>query len=158
MEGDNITMEKNPMEDWGRHFDILFWTVTTIMATAIGGLLVVCSNNNKLFDPGLAILGFSLTIIAVYFAESFRRLRHNAETYYARIKSILDNQKLYQWGAYRLVFVIFIILYAKLLFEHCNCFFLKFLCAIAGIIGVVVIIKIKKVSSFLSEASKILCE
>jgi len=129
------------MEDWGRHFDILLWTVTTIMAAAIGGLLV-CTTNK--FDIGLAIAGFFLTIIAVYFAASFREVRHKVgEHYSAELKEVLRSRKLSQWGAYRLIFAILAILYTKLLIENSNNSWLIWLWFIMGSIGTVRIMLLK---------------
>lgn len=124
-------------EEWGRHFDILLWTVTTIMAAAIGGLLV-CTINK--FDMGLAIAGFFLTIIAVYFAASFREVRHKLGKYYAdEMKEILRSRTLNQWLAYRLIFAILAILYIKLLIENCNKVWSICLSFIFGIIGIAII-------------------
>jgi len=123
------------MEDWGRHIDILLWTVTAIMATAIGGLLVCMTNE---FDMWLALAGFIFTIIAVYFAASFREVRHKIGEYYPDgIKEILHSRKLSQWWAYRLIFAILAILYIKLLIENCNDLWLICLWFIIGSIGTI---------------------
>jgi len=120
--------------EWGRHFDILLWTVTTIMAAAIGALLV-CTINK--FDIGLAVAGFFLTIIAVYFAASFREVRHKIAKYYADgIKEILRSRTLNQWLAYRLIFVILACLWVKLLIENCNKVWYIWFWIILGIIGI----------------------
>jgi len=110
-------MKSRDMEAWGRHYDMLLWTVTTIMAAAIGGLLVY---NVGHFSIWLAVSGFILTIIAVYFAASFRELRHKVEEYYINeeIKEALSNRKFYQWPAYLLIFIILEALWIKLLIEN----------------------------------------
>lgn len=134
-------MDSKESAEWGRHFDILLWTVTTIMATAIGGLLV-CTINK--FDIGLAIAGFFLTIIAVYFAASFREVRHKIGEYYSvELKEVLCSRKLSQWWAYRLIFAILAILYTKLLIENSNNPWLILLWFIMGSIGIVGIMLLK---------------
>lgn len=108
-------MNSNEIETWGRHFDTLVWTVTTIMGAGIGGLLVYSKDN---FDTFLALVGFILTVIAVYFASSFRDLKHRCEKYYSKeIKEVLSNWKLSQWGVYILIFILLGLLWIKLLIE-----------------------------------------
>ena len=63
----SLCKQDSEIANWIRHFDILLWTVTTILATAIGGLYLFCLNEFK-FEPSL--FGFFLTIIAVHFASS----------------------------------------------------------------------------------------
>ena len=68
-------MMTKDFEEWARHYDILFWTYTTLMTTVIGGLLIY---NVRNFNLWLSILGMFVTIVSVYFAASFRELRHLA--------------------------------------------------------------------------------
>lgn len=115
-------MNSKDLEAWGRHYDTLLWTVTTIMAVAIGGLLVYVHNKNYncvRFDVWLAIAGYFLTIVAVYFATSFREARHNVEKHYDEdVKEVLKVRKLLQWDAYLLIFTILGGLWIKLLIEN----------------------------------------
>src|SRR5215211_9024308 len=64
--------EQDQLSELSRHYDTLFWTVTSLWAAAIGGLLIYCLDH---FDARLAVLGIILTDIAMYFAASFRALR-----------------------------------------------------------------------------------
>lgn len=124
-------MDPKEAEEWGRHFDTLLWTVTSILAAAIGGLLVYTTEK---FDIWLALAGFSLTIITVYFSASFREVRHKIGEYYTDgIKEILRSRTLDQWLAYRLIFVILAWLWIKLLIKNCNR--LTWLWVLIGIIG-----------------------
>lgn len=130
-------MDPKESAEWGRHFDILLWKVTTIMAAAISGLLFYTINK---FDIILAIVGFFLAIIAVYFAASFREVRHKVGEYYTDgMKQILRSRTLDQWLAYRLIFVILAMLWIKLLIENCNKVWLICLWFTIGIIGTVII-------------------
>ncbi len=109
-------MDSKEAAEWGRHFDTLLWTVTAILAAAIGGLLVYATER---FDIWLTLAGFSLTIITVYFAASFREVRHKIGKQYSEgVKEILRSRTLDQWLAYRLIFVILAWLWIKLLIEN----------------------------------------
>ncbi|MFH1245637.1 MAG: hypothetical protein V1662_04055 [Candidatus Omnitrophota bacterium] len=124
--------------EWGRHFDMLLWTVTTIMAAAIGGLLV-CTINK--FDISLAIVGFMFIILAVYFAASFREIRHKVEEFYIdKMKRILKDRNLIQWLVYRLSFEILVIFWIRLLIENSNNAYLIWFWIVIGIIATVVIV------------------
>lgn len=123
-------------EAWGRHYDTLLWTVTTIMGVAIGGLLVYLHNN---FDLWLAVSGLILTILAIYFAASFRELRHEIECHYGN-KKVLEarvNRKFHQWWAYVLIFIIIELLWIKLLVDNSPAFLLLWI--LMGIGGLVLI-------------------
>jgi len=128
-------MTSKDIEAWGRHYDTLLWTVTTIMATAIGALLVYVSSN---FDPCLAIFGFILTILAVYFAASFRELRHKVEEHYDKecpeIAEVLRTRRFPQWWAYLLIFIMLGVLWIKLLIKK----YPDLLCIwiVIGVIGI----------------------
>lgn len=63
-----------------RHFGILFWTVTTISTTMLGGLFVSISTNAKMYPSSKILfyfLGFISIMIMIDFAISFRNLRQN---------------------------------------------------------------------------------
>ena len=98
--------------DWIRHYDNLLWIVTTIFATAIGGLLVYVHSN---FDVILAIFGMLITPVAVYFAASFRLLR-------SEFLLNQDNKswRLPQWPAYVTIFMGLEFLWDYLLLSHKN--------------------------------------
>lgn len=95
-----------------RHYDSMLWIVSSIWATAIGGLLVYC---NEHADVWLDIVGLILTPIAMFFAYDFRRLRR-------RIHKNMDKsvERLYvsgapftQWDALAIVFLSLTVLWTR---------------------------------------------
>src|SRR3989344_332011 len=89
-----------------RHHAILFWMVTTIFTTALGGLLLVLLRTDCLdscaislnFILPLSIFGLILTLLLIKFAASFRFLRQNEQAV-ARIygEVILHEEHIGQW-------------------------------------------------------------
>ncbi len=104
------------------HYDNLFWTVSTIFSVIISGLLLHQKSN---FDISLSLFGLLLTIIAVYFAASFRELRSKALKEVRRndkTKDILKHLKNRgfggQWKAYILIFLVLELFWVRLLIEN----------------------------------------
>ncbi len=96
---------------WARHYDTLLWSVTTIFAGAIGGLLVYVHSN---FDIRLAVFGLIITPVPVYFGASFRELHSKSMSRNAK-RVIQRDRTLYQWEVYVAVFVLLEILWGLLL-------------------------------------------
>ncbi len=139
--------ESKNIEDWGRHFDTLLWTVTAIMAAAIGGLLVYVHNSindGKKLDIFMVSSGYLLTLAAVYLAASFRQLRLRCQKHYTdKIRMILEEKRLFQWPIYTSIFVILEVLWLKLIFEYSIIYFT--LCVIFVLVcGFIICRKIRK--------------
>jgi len=107
-------------EEWARHYDILFWTYTTLMTTVIGGLLIY---NVRNFNLWLSILGMFVTIVSVYFAASFRELRHLATGKFDNeLQQLFKKRRLaHQWYWYCCLFVVIEVFWTILILKR-TCF------------------------------------
>ncbi|MEJ2745660.1 MAG: hypothetical protein P8123_08275 [bacterium] len=65
----------NVWQEWSRHYDVIQWTVTTIIMTVVGGLLVYQWDSSH-YSLELAVLGLGLTWLNMYYAASLRGMRH----------------------------------------------------------------------------------
>jgi ABC-type multidrug transport system permease subunit len=72
MENEKLNSEYH---NWSRHYDTMLWTVTSIIAGATGGLLVYAYSNEKLHWI-VFVVGITFTVLAVFFAASFRAARN----------------------------------------------------------------------------------
>jgi len=100
-----------------RHYDSMLWTVTSLWAAAVGGLLLYSGEH---FDAWVALFGLGLTVSAMYFAYSFRLLRrrvHNAMAPELR-QLFLHGPGLRQWDVFTLVFLGLVILWGRLLIQN----------------------------------------
>lgn len=98
-------MDLKEKYEWARHYDILFWTVATIMSTAIGGLLLFLASVK--FSLTLAFITINLIILTVYFAASFRELRFIFQDYKNDdIEKLIKNREFLQWWPYVFIFVL----------------------------------------------------
>ncbi len=107
-----------------RHYDTLFYTVTKIIAAAIGGLLVYCYNQSNV-NKILVFVGSVLTVIPVYYAASFRELRQLLEKNilgddpnHIQIREIFkERQFRHQWALYPLIFIMIEFFWINLLLK-----------------------------------------
>jgi hypothetical protein len=116
--------EQDRLSELSLHYDTLLWTVTSLWAAAIGGLLVYCWEDQK-FSARLAVLGIALTDLAMYFAFSFRVLRRRV---YDRMKELkMTDHNLYvsgfprwlrQWDMFAYVFLALLVLWTWRLIEQ----------------------------------------
>jgi len=66
----------NPeLHSWSRHYDTILWTVTAIFASADGGLLIYAYSPSSKVSLITYLFGIVLTLLAVFFASSFRSAR-----------------------------------------------------------------------------------
>jgi hypothetical protein len=112
-------MENSRYGEWARHYDNLLWTVTAILLAANGALLVHSSDEAD-FVSGLAIGGLFLTVLTVYFAASMRELRFRFQKHLdPELRSIISKGRiLYQWPAFLVLFLAFIVGWTWLLTSH----------------------------------------
>ncbi len=95
-----------------RHHSNLFWQVTSLFTTALGGLLLYLAKNPNIV---LSILGISLLIALVYFAASLRILKQDAFNKAEEKKSIKKCEPhlpqwpvyLILWGGMGIIFILF---------------------------------------------------
>jgi mannose/fructose/N-acetylgalactosamine-specific phosphotransferase system component IIC len=106
------------IEKWIRHYDTLLWTVSSILTAAnvllISALVQVICCKTSLFEIEILIstIGLSLTIATVYFAISFRKLRHGFMDQYNKDAKEEDKKNIQkirkaapeQWGIYVFIF------------------------------------------------------
>lgn len=78
-------MKVEQAHEWSRHYDTILWTVTSILITAISGLIVYMHSVNK-FNRWLPLIGVLLTLLSVFFASSFRALRCRINEYLEKYK------------------------------------------------------------------------
>lgn len=106
-------------DEWARHYDNLLWTVTGILLAADGALLVHCLGPGN-FKIALGLGGLFLTLLAMYFAASFRELRHCVgDMLESNLSSILsERRKLYQWPLFVTLFSILTVSWIALLFVN----------------------------------------
>lgn len=111
--------DRNDLAELSRHFDSMLWTVTSLWAGAVGGLLVY-SGEHEHFDPWIATFGLGLTVCAMYFAYSFRRFRrrvHNAMPEELR-GLVVGDSCVRQWDVFAIVFLGLVLLWAKVLIQN----------------------------------------
>jgi hypothetical protein len=106
--------QQDRLDELSRHYDSMLWTVTSLWSAAIGGLLVYLTKN---FDTYLVLFGIGLTVCAMSFATSFRRLRR-----FVHDQMSADIHKLYishdrfrQWHVFLILFCSMIVLWMRLL-------------------------------------------
>ncbi len=88
-------MDQKDLQEWSRHFDILLWTMTALVAAGAAGLLVY-SNENP--DPYLCLGGIFVTNVGVYLTASFRGLRRKVHIHLDdEIIKVIRPSKLRQW-------------------------------------------------------------
>lgn len=110
-------MDLKEKHEWARHYDALFWTVATIMSTAIGGLLLFLISAK--FDLVLALITINLIILTVYFTASFRELRFIFQDIENDdIKRVIEEREFLQWWPYLFIFLFLCVIWVKLLWEH----------------------------------------
>jgi hypothetical protein len=142
-----MAMDNKEIGDWIRHYDSLLWTVTAIMVTAIGGLLVYLYDPNH-FNILLAIFGFFLNCISVIFAVSFRERRHRFQQLNPEIHEIISGKgnKIIQWPWYFSVFIILGFFWIQLISEKIGNLFLLILWLITSFTIMVMIIYLVRYS------------
>lgn len=129
-------------DEWFMHFDNLFWTVTTILATATGGLLLyllqsACTESRT--NSYLALFGFLLTILSVHFAASFR---HHRQIIHRKLpkgyRNIMTERCpiFTQWLGFILIFTILGIFFLSILYEYSKSVLASSLILWIGFIGV----------------------
>jgi len=129
MSSDN---DANILMEMSRHYDSMLWTVTSLWAAAVGGLLVYSAEN---FDPWLAVFGLILTVCAMYFAYSFRvyRRRVHEKLPEELRKIVLSGTRVRQWDVFVLVFLGLTALWTRMLVQKAEnyCFLWLFLAVVA---------------------------
>ena len=105
------------LAELSRHYDTMLWTVTSLWAAAVGGLLVYSGEH---FDPWLAGFGLALTVCAMYFAYSFRKYRRkvNEEMPENLRRLVVKGRGLRQWDAFLLIFMGLVFLWGRILIQN----------------------------------------
>lgn len=134
--GEFVGLSMNPdhTSNWIRHYDNLLWTTSSILLAANGVLinaLMRTEKDNFLLRLFIAVLGYSLTMVTVYFAASFRNLRHGyADEYYKDLNDTtkaetirkIHESAMKQWPIYVLMFGLIGIFWSFSLFVFSNCY------------------------------------
>jgi hypothetical protein len=111
-------MDSKEKADWARHYDILFWTTTTIMSAAIGSFLSYLSSPSQ-FNPSLVFIVINLITLTVYFGASFRELRFIfQEDQDALTKLLIDKRDFLQWWVFISLFMFLGLICEILLFKN----------------------------------------
>lgn len=99
------------------HYDSLLWTVTSLWAAAIGGLLVYCSSNFKL---SLSLIGLLLTVCAMAFAASFRDVRSRVLACMSENLAKLHRSRgmFRQWPWFLPIFLVLVVAWTQLLIKN----------------------------------------
>lgn len=99
------------------HYDSMLWTVTSLWAGAIGGLLVYCTSS---FDIWLSLMGLGLTVVAMAFAASFRDVRGRLiDTMSCDLAAFHRSQGGFkQWPWFLVVFLLLVITWIMLLIKN----------------------------------------
>ena len=109
--------------DWSRHYDQIQWTATTIL-TGVIGALVTYSYSVRVgdLDRFVAYVGLALTWLSVYYAASFRELRHllHENTENKDEKEFLTRlpHALKQWPAFLVAFAVLAAAWVNLCWKH----------------------------------------
>ena len=132
------SQDPNELAELSRHYDSMLWTVTSLWAAAVGGLLVYSVDR---FDPWLGAFGLFLTLCAMFFAFSFRRLRrrvHQAMPENIR-RLVVQGSGLRQWDVLSAVFVLLVGFWARLFVQKSGgfCAPWSLLWLVAGVIVIV---------------------
>ena len=106
------------LAELSRHYDTMLWTVTSLWAAAVGGLLVYSGEH---FDPWLAVFGLVLTVCAMYFAYSFRKYRRKVhermpESFQRLV--VFQGRGFRQWDVFLLIFIALVFLWGKVLVQN----------------------------------------
>lgn len=112
MAEDNTPQDR--LSELSQHYDSMLWTVTSLWSVAIGGLLVYLNTN---FDPWLAVFGIGLTVCAMEFAASFRRLRRRVHDQMSDDfrRLCISHDHFRQWHVFLIVFCSLLVLWTRLL-------------------------------------------
>lgn len=108
MHSENNTKKDVPsievLSELCRHYDTTLWSVTSLWAAAIGGLLVY---NTDHFDMLLSIFGMGMTVCAFFFAASFRKVNAQVqEKMPEEIRSLFRSPPWFrQWNGFLLMFL-----------------------------------------------------
>ena len=108
------------LAEWSRHYDSMLWTVTSLWAAAVGGVLLYSVEH---FDPWVAAFGLALTVCAMFFAYSFRKLRRRVHADMPdKIRGlVIKGRGLRQWDMFLLIFMGLVFLWGRLLIrESCG--------------------------------------
>lgn len=113
-------MDFERTENWIRHYDILLWTVTSLLLatnTFLFSSLIKMKSEFFLLRVAISAIGLFLTVITVYFAASFRKLRHAFIDKYHKDAQQSEDEKQYandiekiyqaglkQWTIYIVIF------------------------------------------------------
>lgn len=110
--------DRDGLAELSRHYDSMLWTVTSLWAAAVSGLLLYSYSTDH-FDPWLGTFGLCVTVCAMYFAYSFRRYRrrvHEAMPEDLR-RLVVAPPGLRQWDVLAAVFIGLVCLWARLLIQ-----------------------------------------
>jgi hypothetical protein len=112
-------LNNSDLSELSRHYDSMLWTVTSLWAAAIGGLLVYCTQH---FDWWLALLGLILTVCAMFFAASFRRLRSRVhDRMSTRNRALFESDPLFrQWNVFLVLFLVLTVSWVRLFVLECG--------------------------------------
>jgi len=112
-------LNNSDLSELSQHYDSMLWTVTSLWAAAIGGLLVYCTQH---FDRWLALLGLFLTVCAMFFAASFRRLRRRVHDRMShRNRALFESACLFrQWNVFLVLFLILTVSWVRLFVLECG--------------------------------------
>lgn len=110
-------VEPSGLAELSRHYDSLLWTVTSLWGAAVGGLLLYSSRD---FDTWLAVFGSALSVCAMYFAYTFRRLRRRVhEAMPDALRALHEARgRFLQWDAFGLIFLGLVVLWVRLLIKN----------------------------------------
>ncbi len=103
-------------EEWTRHYDTLFWQITSILIIAIGGLFTFAYSQK---DTLINLVGLIFTGASFYVAASFRERRHfwSNQKNNSIQKEKDDPNSLQQWFPYCLIFWIIGLLWITLILK-----------------------------------------
>ncbi|MEK6726679.1 MAG: hypothetical protein AABY54_09060 [Deltaproteobacteria bacterium] len=100
-----------------RHYDTTLWSVTSLWAAAIGGLLVY---NTEHFDMWLSIFGMGMTVCAFFFAASFRKVNAQVQEKMPEGMRLLFRSPpgFRQWNGFLLMFLSLDVLWVMVLTKN----------------------------------------
>ncbi len=108
------------LQEWGRHYDKLFWEVSAIFYAIIVALLGFVYSGNNSVKIEISILGMFITAITVYFASSFRELRKNFQKNYKDrevIEALGKSRNLWQGIIYYEILWVIGIIWINLIYQ-----------------------------------------
>ena len=107
------------IQEWSRHYDQIQWVVTSILVAAVGGLLAFAFTT---FNPSIALLGLGLTNLTLFFAASFRQLRHRLHAELTGpakdLPPFRPGGRVRQWPIFVATLAVVDFVWLALLFEH----------------------------------------